>query len=270
MPEIFARAGLSVDLYDRQYAARMPGSSVDGDVEFYVRQARKTGGPVLEIAVGTGRVALPLARAGFRVTGVDYSTAMLAVLRRKLALTPLADRIRLVRGDMRSFTAPGRYPLALIPFRAFHHVWTVKDQIRVLERVRAHLKPKGRLIIDLFDPRLDFCDPKYTKAGGTKPDKVHLVHRDARTGRRWTIRFLTRTNDPVRQILREVWLYEVRDRTNRVLRRERDTVTLRWTYRWEMRHLLEKTGFRVVMEYSDFRGSKPAYGREQVWMAEKA
>lgn len=270
MAEIFSRPGLSVDLYDRQYDERLGGSSVGGDVDFFIRQARKTGGPVLEIAVGTGRVALPLAKAGFKVTGVDYSPAMLAVFRRKLSLSPLADRITLVKGDMRSFTAPGRYPLALIPFRAFHHVWTVADQVRVLERVRAHLRRKGRLIIDLFDPRLDLCDPKYTKAGGTGPNHLHLVHRDPKTGRRWTIRFLSRTNDPVRQILREVWLYEIRDRTGRVIRSERDTVTLRWTYRWEMRHLFERTGFRIVAEYSDFQGSKPAYGREQVWVVEKA
>jgi SAM-dependent methyltransferase len=270
MAEIFTRAGLSVDLYDRQYATRLPGSSVDGDVACYLRQARLAGGPVLELATGTGRVALPLAAAGFRVTGVDSSRAMLAVFRRKLLLSPLAGRITLVRGDMRTFTAPGRYPLALIPFRAFHHLWTVADQVRTLRRVRRHLRPGGRLIVDLFDPRLDLCAPEYTKAGGTRPERFTPVHRDPATGRRWGIRFLSRRNDPVRQLLREEWRYEIRDRRGRVLRAETNTVTLRWTYRHEMRHLLERTGFRILAEYSDFNGSKPAYGKEQIWIAERA
>ena len=84
-----------------------------------------------------------------------------------------------------------------------------------------------------------------------------------------TIRFLDRTNDPVRQILKEHWRFEARDRKGRVTKAQTDTVTLRWTYRWEMRHLLEKMGYRVVAEYSDFKGRKPAYGREQVWVAER-
>lgn len=270
MAEIFSRAGLSVELYDRLWGERLPGSSVDGDVRFYLAEARRSGGPVLELGIGTGRVALPLARAGWRVTGVDDSAAMLGVLRRKLVLSPYANLIRLVRGDMRNFDAGGRYALALIPFRAFHHVWTPADQARTLRCIRAHLKPKGRLIIDLFDPRLDLCDPAYTKAGGTRPEKVTTIHRDRKTGTRWTLRFLSRRNDPVRQILKEVWLFEERNRQGTVVRRQTDTVTLRWTYRYEMRHLFEHNGFRIVAEYSDFKGSKPAYGKEQVWIAERA
>lgn len=269
MAEIFSTPGMAVDLYDRLWGERLPGSSVDGDVAFYVQQARKTGGPVLELGVGTGRVALPLARAGFRVTGVDDSAAMLGALRRKLVLSPYANLLRLVRADMRSFAAPGKYALALIPFRAFHHLWTPEDQARSLTCIRKHLKPHGRLVIDLFDPRLDLCLPSYTKAGGTRPDKVTPIHRDRKTGRRWTLRFISRKNDPVRQILKEIWVFEERDRKNRIVKTQTDTVTLRWTYRWEMRHLLEKTGFRVVSEYSDFKRSAPAYGKEQIWIAER-
>lgn len=270
MAEIFTRPGLSVDLYDRLWGERLHGSTVDHDVAFYLRQARQTGGPVLELGVGTGRVALPLARAGFAVTGVDDSRAMLGKLRYKMLFSRIGDRITLVRADMRRFTAPGRYALALIPFRAFHHVWTPDDQARTLRCIRHHLQKGGRLIIDLFDPRLDLCDPGYTRAGGTRPDKVTTIHRDRRTGRRWTLRFLSRRNDPVRQILKEIWVFEERDMKNRVVRRQTDTVTLRWTYRWEMRHLLERTGFRIIAEYSDFHGAKPAYGKEQIWIAERA
>src|SRR5262245_35858109 len=105
-----------------------------GDVAFYLDCARRFGRPVLELATGTGRVLIPLAKAGYEVVGLDAAPAMLEVARAKLGREPeLAARVALVEGDMRDFSLGRRFPLTLIPARAFQHVVEPEDQRRTLE-----------------------------------------------------------------------------------------------------------------------------------------
>ena len=268
MREIFYAKGLAVDFYDRLYPGHLAGTSVEGDIHFYRAQARRVQGPILELGVGTGRVALPLAAAGHRIVGVDLSRWMLAAAARKAAALGLTDRITFVRQDMAKLRLGARrFPLALIPFRAFQHLLTPAAQRACLTAVRRHLRPRGRLIVDLFDPRLDYCVPTYTKGGGGGP-KVEQYPDPARN-RHLEIRYLSRANDPLRQVLTEVWEFREYGPKFRLRRRDRDHVHLRWTYRYEMQHLLELCGFRTVACYGDFRGGPPRYGKEQVWVAEK-
>src|SRR6185369_11359833 len=98
LPEHYQDGGPSVDYYDVRETGG-PGSLLDGDVEFYLKQARKTRGPVLDLACGTGRVAFPLAAAGLDVTGLDSAPGMLAVARAKQRASGLKN-IRFVRGNM--------------------------------------------------------------------------------------------------------------------------------------------------------------------------
>ena len=78
-----------------------------------------------------------------------------------------------------------------------------------------------------------------------------------------------RTTDPCLQVFHEIWEHSEMNSTGEVLRHERNSLELRWTYRWEMRHLLELSGYEIEAEYSDFKGSPPAYGQEQVWVARR-
>jgi ubiquinone/menaquinone biosynthesis C-methylase UbiE len=261
LPEHFRHGGPSVDYYDlREHGG--PGSPVEGDVAFYRRQAKRARGPILELACGTGRVTCALADAGLDVTGLDASSAMLRVARRKQRAAP-RPHLRFERGDMRRFSLPRRFALAIVPFRAFQHLLTVKDQRACLETIRRHLRPRGRLIIDLFDPRLEYCLPDAPSAPMTRP----TVHEPA-TGEDVAITVLARTNDPVTQTFTETWRWTI-TRAGTVVRQVDDVLRLRWTYRYEMRHLFELTGYRVVAEYSDFAGARPRYGGEQIWIAER-
>ncbi len=236
-----------------------PGTVLEGDVAFYLAMARRLRGPVLELACGTGRVALPLARAGFDVTGLDRAPAMLAIARAKLRATPIPG-LRLVRGSMTRFTLSRRFALVVIAFRAFQHLLSVRDQRACLKHVRRHLRPNGRLVIHLFDPRLEYCLPQL-RAAPTMRTTVH----DSTTGQDVSVAITDRHNDPVTQTFSERWHWTI-TRGGRVVRRFEDVLRLRWTYRQEMRHLFELTGFRVLAEYSDFKGSPPRYGAEQVWV----
>src|SRR6185503_10941179 len=119
LPEHYQDGGPSVEFYDIRETGG-PGSVLDGDVEFYLAQARKMGGPVLDLACGTGRVAFPLAQAGFDVTGVDRAPAMLEVARTKLRASPLKN-LRFVRGNMARFSLGRRFRLTIVAYRAFQH-----------------------------------------------------------------------------------------------------------------------------------------------------
>ncbi len=267
--EVLKRADLCVRWYDRIHPRNITGTPVAEDADFYVRQARRTGGPVLELGCGTGRIAIPLAEAGFDVTGLDLSAPMLRIATRKIGLTRTRGRITLVRGDMAKFSLKRKFPLIIIPFRAFQHLLTPVAQRSCLESCRRHLTPKGRLIVDIFDPRLDMCHPakKPPVRGRRKSTWETRKYMDPAGGRRLILKVASRSNDPVRQILREVWEFTVRDRRGQKLERCRVKLTLRWTYRFEMRHLLELCGLKPLACYGDFMGGPPRYGMEQIWVA---
>ena len=127
-------------------------ASVTEDVEFYVEEARATGGPVVELACGTGRITVPVAKAGIRAIGVDASTGMLAVAREYGESEGVGELIDLRRGDMRDPPVSERVPLVLIPFRSLLHMTTEVDRLRALSAARELLVPGGRLVFDVFAP----------------------------------------------------------------------------------------------------------------------
>lgn len=251
--------GLNVETYD----ARTGG--FPGEIEWWVQHARASGGPVLEVACGTGRVTWPIARAGVEIVGLDIGTGMLHAAEAKRNREPreVRERVRFVRGDMTDFSLGEVFALAIIPFRAFQSLLTAAAQRSSLACIRRHLRPSGRLIIDIFDPRLDWILPDRTEPG--LPDRPSVKH--PVNGNAVTVEVLTRANDPLSQTLRERWHFIERTSSGTVVRREEEVLELRWTYRYEMRYLLELSGFAIEGEFSDFSGAAPAYGREQIWVA---
>jgi SAM-dependent methyltransferase len=140
-----------VSAYDNIARLYDPWSrSVVEDVSFYIEEATRSGGPVLELGVGTGRVAIPVAAAGIHVVGIDLSAAMLEVARERAGLAGVDVDLR--HGDMRDPPVEGRFPLVLIPFRSLLHMETDRDRRTALRAVAEHLTPTGRLIFDVFAP----------------------------------------------------------------------------------------------------------------------
>jgi len=237
---------------------------IRGDVSFYFDLARRVGGEVLEIGVGTGRVALRLAEAGIPVTGLDASPDMLAIAAEKAAGAGLADRLRFERGDMRAFDLATRdFGLAIVPFRAFQVLLTPEDQFAALAAIRRHLRPDGSLALHLFDPDLRFLLP-----GATGPTD-RQVGVDRNTGRPVKAVLEAAVFDHVNQVRRDLWRYRTLAADGTIAEEEVLELALRWTFRWEMRHLLALAGFSVEAEFSDFAGAAPAYGKEQIWIAHR-
>jgi SAM-dependent methyltransferase len=130
-----------------------------GDLDLYLALAARTGGPVLELAVGTGRLAVPLAAAGFAVTGVDTDPAMLARarLRADEAGSTVGRRVRLVDGDARTvrLADAGAFGLAFIGLNSIFLVGGRADQAAAVATLRAHLAPGGLAVIDAWLPDAD-------------------------------------------------------------------------------------------------------------------
>ncbi len=156
-PRFYARAGLHTETYDVA-TTEVPGGD---DVGFLRGLAEEVGGPVLELGCGTGRVAIPLAEAGLRVVGLDRSPHMLATAEAKRRALPPAvrRRIEFIEGDMTDFSLGRRFGLAFAAFRVFMSLPDPDAQRACLAAVRRHLRPGGLVVLDLFDPRLQWIAP---------------------------------------------------------------------------------------------------------------
>jgi SAM-dependent methyltransferase len=175
--------------YDHAYRRRR------ADVRFYVAQARRFGGPVLELGVGTARVAAALAEAGFEVVGIDRMASMLAGARNNLARldASVRGRVTLRRADMSRLHLSRRFPLVIAPFNAFMHLYDRQALERVLASVRGHLEPAGRLVFDVLMPDLKALARPWGRMYRTRP------FRHPADGRRYAYAE-TFQYDPVAQI----------------------------------------------------------------------
>ena len=153
------------------------------DVATYASFAARAGpAGVLELACGSGRLLLPLAASGARVTGVDLSPAMLGLTREKLDRAPnLAGRVTLVQGDMRTVDLGTRFDLVIVGLNSLMHLETQAAQLQALRNAVRHLSPTGRLILDLFNPEVAL--PESSQEGQlflhclkVLPDGGHLLH----------------------------------------------------------------------------------------------
>jgi len=253
---------LFVEAYDAFFSSS--GPQIAGDVAFYERVARELGGPVLELACGTGRIALPLAKAGLHVTGVDRSEA-LTIARCKVAALPdsVRERLTLVNQDMSALDLGRRFGFVFVPFRSFQALLTIDLQRKSLDAIRCHLESTGRVALHLFDPRLDLLiDASITlpRLSGTHPE----------TGRRFLGELLRTNFDHLNQVRRDLWRYVEIGPSGEVLAEDTREMALRWTYRWELHHLIALCGLAVEAEYSDFVGSAPAYRKELILVARVA
>lgn len=134
------------EVYDTWYDHQSWYRETDAAVEALAELAGD--GPVLELAIGTGRVALPLAERGLEVHGIDTSEAMVAKLREK----PGGDRVQVTMGDFADVGVEGRYPLVFVVFNTLFALDSQEEQIRCFENVAAHLTDGGVFVVEAFVP----------------------------------------------------------------------------------------------------------------------
>src|SRR3984893_1176111 len=234
------------------------------DVAFYRDAAREFGDPVLELGCGAGRITMALAEAGKRVTGLDLSERMLerAVGKRAALRVESRERVHLVQGDMAHFDLGETFRLVIIPFRAFHHLLEVRQQMDCLECVRKHLPPGGRLVLDVFQ---------------TDAERMHdpVHHRETLVAE-----YKTPDGREVRISERVVAFHRAEQRNDVEMifsighpggRKERLVFawTLRYFFRYEIEHLLVRCVFRVTALYGNIdRSTLADHSPEMVYVAQ--
>lgn len=203
--------------------------------------AQRTDGPLLELGCGTGRLVVPLAQAGYRITGVDLSPAMLSIARAKVAAANLTDRVTLIQGDYATADLGGPFRFAFCVMNTFLHLLTIEDQVQALRHWRRHLAPHGLLLLDVFHPdhrQLAELD------GRLVWDKTW---RDPASGGTVT-KFVACTDDPARQTLHVTMIYD-EVAADGALRRTVGAYDIRYLGRYEAELLLERAGFALEAVY---------------------
>jgi SAM-dependent methyltransferase len=224
------------------------------DVPFWRQLALNTGGRVLELGCGTGRITLPLGRAGAAVVGIDRSEPMLARARRRIRRARLQDRVQLVRGDIRQLPFAGRFDLVMAPYGILQSLLRERDLAATLDAVREVLKPRGTLGIELVADLPSW--EEYRKrvslkgwrraGGGSHVTLVETVRQD--TGRRLTI-----------------FDQEFTEQRGRQRRTHRFSLTFRTLTVPQMTRRLGRAGFTVTAVLGDYQGG-PWDRRADVWI----
>jgi SAM-dependent methyltransferase len=229
------------DAFARYYDADF--GTIEDDIPFYRELARRCGGPILEPMCGSGRLLLPLARAGYRIAGVDISPALLALAHRRLADAGLLGQVALIEADIRQTAPAGPFGLAIVALNSFMHLSTAADQLAALGQLNAALRPDGLLALDLFNPDLRALagyngelvfDKALTLDDGTRAHKFVAQHADTAS-----------------QTIYVQFIYDELDAEGRV-RRGVLPFTMRWLYRYELEHLLSRAGFALEAVYGSY------------------
>ncbi len=236
-----AKAGVSA--YDSIARLYDPWSAgVIEDISFYVEEALASGGPVVELGVGTGRIAIPIAMAGVQVIGVDSSEGMLAVCAERGRQAGVDARLDLRLGDLRRPPVHERVPLVTCPFRAYLHLASDEERLEALAAARELLEPDGRLVFDVFAPSQDDVEETHGRWIEREPGI------DERAD--WDLDAQTLT-------------LSVRGSQGS------STMTLWWLEPQRWHSLLAEAGFDVHACYGWFDRRPYAGGEDTVWIARK-
>jgi len=235
----------------------------NGELDFYkglVREMKAES--VLEIACGTGRVATRLGQAGMRVVGMDLSTEMLDIARKKSAHL---KNIQWVQADMKSFDLAEKFDLIISPGHSFQFMLTPEDQLTCLKSIQRHLNPHGMLAIHIDHQDLAWL--------GNLPEKEFVFEKSGET---------TYPENGNRIQISRAWRYEASTQTAQantlweelgkdgtiINKWEMGPVRLHCIFSFEMEHLLLRAGFRVKAIYGDFfEGVLGRTSSEMIWVA---
>jgi ubiquinone/menaquinone biosynthesis C-methylase UbiE len=226
------------DLYD--YYVK-----VDFDVNFFLQEAKRAGGKVLELTCGTGRVSIPLVQAGVELTCVDYSDGMLAVLREKLDKYRLSCRV--FNMDITELSLQDRFDLIFIPFHSFSEILDESKHKQTLERICAHLTERGRFICTLqntkarirsMDGALKLLGKFPTDSGGSLVVPSLLSY------------------DASAQIVHGFQVYEIYNDQNALIDKRTLEMNFYLFAKTEFEELIHSTGFQVEELYGDYAYSE--------------
>ena len=237
-------------------------ASTRANLAFYVDAYARADGPVVELGVGDGRIAVPAARLGTTVIGVDRSSAMLELCRRRAAEAGVLDRLTLLRADFQSFQLATPAALIALPYHSLGHLQTLEDKRLAIAHVFSQLRPGGRFVFD------DFLMTTGLMAHMRRV-QLRAEYRTA-TGADALLWVTSLVNEPAQTIRLVTW-EDVLDAEGLVDRRRYRRLSLSWLEPSQTRSMLTQAGFAIDACYGDFDSTpfSEATAHEQVWVARK-
>ena len=212
------------------------------DNQYFQNEIKHTGGKVLEIGVGTGRLFLNALNQGADIYGLDISEAMLDVLYKKLQQE---QHYRLSLQNIIDFTFDFKFDLVIAPFRVIMHLLDKEEQIKAIDNVYNHLNNKGRFIFDTFIPDLN----QLIKGNNNQLD----FEGEYDSGQK-VRRFVSTHTDLINQTIQVNFHLEWEE--NNVLNHDDWILPLRFFFRYELEHLIERSKFKKYKIFGDYKGNE--------------
>lgn len=236
--------------------------STRANLPFYVNLYLQADGPVVELGVGDGRIAIEAAKLGRSVIGVDLSSAMLDRCRRGAADAGVLDRLALLNADFRTFTLDAPAALVALPYHSIGHLQTIEDKRLAIAHVAAALRPGGRFVFDDFLMTADLVARMRT---------VELRAEYRTPAGTTALLWVTSLVDEAAQTIRVVTWEDDIDEAGRLKDRRYRRLSLSWLTPAQARSLLTDAGFIIDACYGDFDRApfSPSTATEQVWVARK-
>jgi SAM-dependent methyltransferase len=208
------------------------------DLPFYMRWLpNHKDTRILELCCGTGRLTIPIAKDGYNISGVDYTSSMLDQAKTKASEAGL--NIEFIKADIRTLILPEKYDLIFIPFNSIHHLYTNEDLFKALKVVKNHLKEGGFFLLDCFNPNIQYIvegekEPKEMAEYTTPDGRAVLIKQ--------TMRY-----EPKTQINRIAWHYYINGSFDSI-----QHLDMRMFYPQELDSYLEWNGFNILHKFGNF------------------
>ena len=254
---------LVVKYYDLAF-----GITGDAELAWYLEKAKASGGPVLDVACGTGRLAIALAREGLPVTGMDHSEGMLNRFREKLRAEPadVRQRIRIEKYSMSDFSLGRRFN-TVICCDAFFHNLTVEEEIGCLTCVAQHLTPDGRFVFNLHNPNCEFILKCAVSRGKTFDERGRYELED---GSGTLLVEQADTASELDQRTTTTLRFTRYDTEGNEVESGESNWSTRYLFRWEAVHLLYRCGLRVEALVGDYGNGPVTEGSQLVFEARRS
>lgn len=214
------------------------------DIPLYLDLAQRCGSPIIEFGCGTGRVLVPLAEAGYSVTGVELAPAMLDIAREKVTAGGVEERVTLIEGDILSIDIPQRFRLGICALNTLMHFPSPNDQLAFLQVARKHIGSGGLLAVSLLNPHVSALPDEQT---ALLLEKEWI---DPRNGHH-VLKLFSQRTDVAAQIAHVTLIYDDIGPTG-IVHRTLVPMQMRWLYPYEARLLLEIAGFKVDGIYGTY------------------
>lgn len=209
------------------------------ELEFYKKWLPKNkDARILELCCGTGRLTIPIAKDGYDITGIDYTSSMLEQAKIKSSEANL--KIEFIEADIRTFDLPGKYDLIFIPFNSIHHLYQNKDLFKAFDAIKNHLKEGGLFLLDCFNPNIQFI------IEGEK-DLKEIANYKTTDGREVLIKEIMRYENKT-QINRIEWHHYINGEFNSI-----QNLDMRLFFPQELDSYLEQSGFKIIHKFGSFK-----------------